>query len=115
MKRKALFIALSGKAAGNQLMVLDGISISEPKTKQASQILNVLTGKLENYKAGKKKRDSLLLVVNRKEQNLAKSAGNLSFVKLLNAKDLNVLDVLSHKFLLMDQSSVPTLKDNFKV
>ncbi len=115
MKRKALFMALSSKVTDEQIMVLDAVKLDQQKTKKAAQVLNTLAAKLKNYKAGKKNKDSLLMVVAQKDLNTDRSTRNLDFVKLTNAKDLNIFDVLSHKFLLMDQNSVPVLKEVFKI
>ncbi len=115
MKRKALFMSLSSKVTDDQLMVLDAVKLDQRKTKKVVEILNNLTGKFKNYKTSKKKSDSLLLVTAQKDSNLDRSTRNLNFVKLLVAKDLNVLDVLSHKFLLVDQGSIPVIRETFKV
>lgn len=115
MKRKALFMAISSKTNDEQLMVLDAIKLDQSKTKKVAEILNNLAGKFKNHETGKNKNDSLLLVMSKKDSNLDRSTRNLDFVKLLNAKDLNILDVLSHKFLLIDQDSIPVLKETFKI
>jgi len=115
MKRKALFMALSSKVAGDNFLVFDDIKLEQAKAKKAVEVLNILSSKFKGHEANKKKNDRLLLSVAKKSPNLVRATNNLSFVKLINAKDLNVLDAMSFKFILMDQNSIAALKETFKV
>ena len=115
MKRKALFMALSSKVASDNFLVFDDIKLEQAKVKKAAEILNILLSKFKERKAGKKKNDTLLLSVAKKSVNLVRATNNLSFVKLVNAKDLNVLDTMSVKFILMDQNSIAAIKETFKI
>ena len=115
MKRKALFMALSGKAGDQQLMVLDGLKIEKPKTKLTDQILKNLSGKFKEYKVSKKKRDSLILVLPDIDKDLEKSVRNLTYAKILSAKSLNILDILNNKYLLLTQESIPVIKEHYKI
>ena len=115
MKRKALFMALSSKVASDNFLVFDDIKLEQAKVKKAAEILNILLSKFKERKAGKKKNDTLLLSVAKKSANLVRATNNLSFVKLVNAKDLNVLDAMSVKFILMDQNSIAAIKETFKI
>ena len=115
MKRKALFMALSSKVAGDNFLVFDDIKLEQAKAKKAVEVLNIFSSKFKGHEANKKKNDRLLLSVAKKSPNLVRATNNLSFVKLINAKDLNVLDAMSFKFILMDQNSIAALKETFKV
>ena len=115
MKRKALFMALSGKAGDQQLMVLDGLKIEKPKTKLMDQIFRNLSDKLKEYKVSKKKRDSLILVLPDTDKDLERSVRNLAYARILSAKSLNILDILNTKYLLLTQESIPVIKEHYKI
>ncbi|HEY4484648.1 MAG TPA: 50S ribosomal protein L4 [Candidatus Paceibacterota bacterium] len=115
MKRKALFMSLSSKVSDNQVMVLDSIKIDQPKTKKAQEIFDVLVSKTSGYIKNNKKRDSILLILGSKNKNIERSAGNLSFVKTLEAKSLDVFNVLSNKFVFLDKSAIPVIQETYKL
>ncbi|MDP3731378.1 MAG: 50S ribosomal protein L4 [bacterium] len=115
MKRKALFMALSSKASSQQLMVLESLSIEKPKTKLADQVIKGLSSKMKGYKASKKKRDSLVLVLPDTDKAIEKSTRNLDYTKVLSAKSLNILDILNNKYLLLTQESIPAIQKHYKI
>ena len=94
MRRLALKCALSAKARDEELKVIAELKL-EPKTKQMAQILADLGVD-----------SSALLVTPEPEENVIKSARNLKRVKTMPANLLNVLDILSHKMLLMSVTAV---------
>jgi len=103
MKRKALFMALSSKVKNNLLILLDEIRLEKPKTKEMAGIF----GKLP---CGQNKS---LLALPGMEKDIIRAAENLSQVRTIQAKDLNLLDVLSFKYLVMPQKAVDVIKETF--
>lgn len=90
MRRLALQKALGDRLAGGDVVVVDTISLKTPKTKE---FVNVV----KNLKVGAR---SVLLVVDGADKNLALASGNVAFVKVVDASNLNVYDVtLAHKLL----------------
>ena len=95
MRRLALRCVLSAKAGDGELKVLEELDFEEPKTKRMAQVLATLGA------------DSSALVVTDEPKNtVIKSARNLPGVKTMTANLLNVLDLLSHKMILMTESAV---------
>src|SRR3989338_8253367 len=84
MRRQALFMVLTAKANDGLLVVLDDIKLEKPKTKIMSEILMNLPCKEE----------SSLLAVSDMNKNMILASRNLAKVKTIQAKDLNVLDLL---------------------
>lgn len=82
-------VALSGKLAGNELLILDAFDLPEIKTKSFLEALANL--KLENA----------LVVTPEPNENLEKSARNVPQVKVLRTAGLNVYDVLKYKHLVL--------------
>jgi len=103
MKRKALFMTLSAKVKNNLLILLDKLKLEQPKTKLMSEILKKLPSK------GK----SSLIALPEMDKNLILAARNLPKVETIQVKDLNCLDLLSFKYLIMPKESVKVIKETF--
>lgn len=103
MKRKALLMVLSQKANDNLLIILDKLNLEKIKTKLMVEILNKLPCKSE----------SALIALPKMDKNIILSAGNISNIETIQAKDLNVLDLLSLKYLIMPKESIKVIKETF--
>jgi len=95
MQRLALRCVLSAKAGDGELKVLEQLNLEKPMTKEMVQILTALGVD-----------SSALVVTSQPEDNIVKSARNLPKIKTLPANLLNVVDILSHKMLLMTEAAV---------
>jgi len=95
VRRLALLSALSSKAQANEIVVLEGLTFQEPKTKQMAAILKKLDA------------DGKALVVTREpDKNVELSARNLPGVKMLVPSGLNVYDILDHEKLVFTRDAV---------
>lgn len=108
MKRLALFMALSAKAKKKLLFVLDKLDIREPKTKQISKILENLRSKTEDFKKG-----SVLIALAEKDEKIILAARNIPKTNTILTKDLNALDLLSFKYLILPKESIKVIKETF--
>jgi len=95
MRRLALRCVLSEKARGEELIVLEQLKLDEPKTREMERILTALGVE-----------SSALVVTSEPEENVVKSARNLSGIKIMHASLLNAVDILSSKMLLMTVEAV---------
>jgi len=95
MRQLALRCVLSAKAGDGELMILEQLKLAEPKTKEMVRILATLEVD-----------SSALIVTDGPEESVVKSARNLAGIKTLPANLLNVVDILSHKRLLMTVAAV---------
>lgn len=100
MRRLAIRCVLSAKAGDNELMVLDELKFDEPKTKEMAKVLSALSVA-----------DSALIAISNPEANTVKSARNLPGVKTIPARQLNVVDITSHKKLLMTEEAVRQVEE----
>jgi large subunit ribosomal protein L4 len=105
MKRKALFMVLSQKARDNEIVLLDDLKLEKPKTKSMVKILENLKSKIKNFKG------SALIAIPKHEKNLILAARNIENVRIVEARNLNCLDLLSFKFLLMPKDSIDKIKE----
>lgn len=100
MQRLALRSALSVKVANGQILVVDQVSIDEPKTKSATKMLSAL-GVNEQ---------SVLLVMAEKNVPVWKSVRNLPKVKSLQSGYLNIRDLLGYDTLLLTRDAVDSIE-----
>jgi large subunit ribosomal protein L4 len=95
MRRLALRCLLSAKVAAGELKVLENFGLDEPKTKGMARLLSALG-------VGA----STLLVTAEADATVYKSARNLAKTKVMPAALLNVVDLLSHRFLIVSVEAV---------
>jgi large subunit ribosomal protein L4 len=104
MKRKALFMVLTSKIKDDELILLDKLEIKEPKTKPMAKMMeNIL----------KKKQKSVLVVIPKKDENIARANKNIPYTKTIWADSLNVLDLLSFKYLLMPKEAIKVIEKTY--
>jgi large subunit ribosomal protein L4 len=95
MRRLAIRSVLSGKAAEGRLQVLDHLALDKPRTKDIAEAL-----------ANLEVSGSALIVIAEPERNVLLGARNLPETKVLPAAYLNVVDMLSHRALVMTVDAV---------
>lgn len=108
MKQKAMFMALSDKVASQALVVLDNLEFKEYKTKQFNQILTALEKKVLNND-----RRDILIINDLKNEKAQYSGRNLAGVKIINLENINLLDILNYKNLLLTEAGIKILSDRY--
>jgi large subunit ribosomal protein L4 len=98
MRRAALRSALSVKAGSGDIVVLDDIVMDMPKTKEMVGVMERLVDS-----------DSVLLLLAETNENVEKSARNLTDVKTLRATYLNIRDLLGYDKLVMPLAALDVL------
>lgn len=105
--RKALYMVLSDKAAGNNVVVFSDLSVEKPKTSEMARLFKDVTDKLA--KDSKK----FLLVLPKNDENLRKATRNLKNAKAIAANSLNIIDILSADALVVPQASLPIIEKTY--
>ena len=100
MKRQAIKIVLSDKAREQQLVVVDEFQLADGKTKQLVQALNALEVD-----------SSVLLVGAEMDQAVVRAARNIPRVRTLPVEQLNVVDVLNAKRVVMTVDAVRKVEE----
>jgi ribosomal protein L4 len=90
---------------------LDKIDIPEAKTKKAAEILKNLS-KIKNF-ATISSRSKVLVLLPNNDKIMNRSLRNIKNTKVEEARNLNTLEILSHKFIIMPQASARVLSDTF--
>ncbi|MGB8952839.1 MAG: 50S ribosomal protein L4 [Candidatus Aminicenantales bacterium] len=102
IKRNALKSVLSLKFSENQMLICDDLTFQEPKTKMGVELLRSLHV------------NSALIVDSHKNMNLFLSLRNLPKVKVVDWAQVNVYDVLRHKWLVFSESAFQSLMEKLK-
>jgi large subunit ribosomal protein L4 len=100
MRRQAMLSALSLKAKGNEIIVLDELKIEKPKTKFIDDML-------KNLNVEKK----ALIVLKDSDQAVEKSVRNLPGAKMILAGTLNVYDILKYDTFVITKQAVEAVEE----
>lgn len=107
MKRKALLMVLSGKAKDSELIVLDDLKLEAPKTKMMARVFDNLVKAKKDIKKG------ALIALDKKDDNVVKAVKNISKMDTIGIGSLNVVDLLSKKYLVVTKEGVEKMKEVF--
>lgn len=99
-RRLALKSALSYKAIGSEIVVLDSLTLENNKTKDMKNVLANLniSGKI-------------LMVVEELTDNVILASRNLGNILLLEASEINVLDIVSVDHLIITEAAVKQIEE----
>lgn len=139
MRQKAILMALSDKVASNNLLVLDKLEMDNYKTKVFNKILEGLEkilnkdlksaskasaknekGKIKKEETSQAKRN--ILVVNdprrggtgKKDEKVRYSGRNLPGVEIINLGNINIVDLLKYRDLILTVDGVKKLEERHK-
>jgi large subunit ribosomal protein L4 len=103
MRRKALFMVLSEKAKSKQLIVLDNIELAKGKTKEMASSLMKLPCANQ----------ATLIALPGYDKKIFMASRNIKKTSIEDARNLNVLELLNHKYLLLTKESIKTIESTF--
>jgi len=101
LKRLARKSALTYRAQGNNILVVDNLMFDDIKTKN-------IIGLKNNFKLSDKK---ILLIVAESNKNVYLSSRNLKDVNVVTASDLSTYDIMWASILMMDEKSVDVFEN----
>ena len=99
-RRLALKSALSYKVLDNELIILDELKLASAKTKEMKDILANLN--VER---------NILVVVDELDENLILAARNLENVLLLQADEINTMDIISAHVLIATEAAIKSVEE----
>src|SRR3989344_6056919 len=102
MRAQARFSVLSKKLEDGEILFVDSLSMPEIKTKGAVEVMNNLA-KASGWKGlqkGKSKRE--IMALSGRAEKTEKSFRNLPVSEIIFVKNLNPLQVLNHRYLLIE-------------
>jgi large subunit ribosomal protein L4 len=99
MRRAALRSALSAKAAQSEIIVLDELRVEQAKTGEVAQTLKGLVGE-----------STALILTSERDDSLEMSVRNLDWAMTLNARYLNIRDLLKFERIIVPLSAVDVIQ-----
>ncbi len=105
MKRKATLMALSGKAKDKELIVLDKIELTAPKTKEMAAVVDRVVPDVK----------SALLMLPVKNETIERAGRNIADFKISSISNINVVDLLNYKYLVLTQGTVEALNKKYGI
>lgn len=103
LRRLAMFSALSAKLADSEMIVLESLSFSEPKTKEMVKLLNAI---------GAEKK--ALIVTAEKDENTIKSAANIPGVQVSMVPQMNVYEIVNHSSLILTKDAALKIQEVYE-
>ena len=103
-RRLALLSALTEKAADKEIMVVDNFTLETPKTKEMVEALT-------NLKVNDKK---VLIVAKELEENVILASRNLANIILLEADEINVLDIVATDIMIVTEDALKEIEEVLK-
>lgn len=102
MRAQALFSVLSKKLKDNEILFIDSLALSKIKTKDALKVMQGLA-KTSGFKPlAESKKARVLTALFGRNEKAEKSFRNLPQLEIVFLKNLNPMDVLNHKYLLIE-------------
>ena len=108
MKQKALLMVISDKVSNSSFVALDKLELPAFKTKDFN---NVLTAIEKEVLANERR--SVLVINSAKDEKVKYSGRNLAGVEIINLENLNILDVLKYRNLIMTEDAVKKISDQY--
>jgi len=99
MRRVAFKSALSAKVAENEMIVIDNLEFDSPKTKAMLEVLTAFGAK------------KTLIVVEKSNENIYKSARNIPGVQVSPVNNLNVYDILKYEKFIVTKDAVSKIEE----
>jgi len=99
VRRLAITSALSSKVIDNNLIVLDGLNLEAPKTKEMVMTINAFEAK------------KTLIVVAESNENVYKSARNIPGVQVIPVNNINVYDILKYENFMITKDAVAKIEE----
>src|SRR5689334_18409397 len=105
MRRLAIRSVLSDKVANQALIIVDNLSLEQPRTKDMIEILDSLPiGGDSSQEAQSKLK--VLLMLPRRDENVVLSARNVPTAKVQHVCSINVIELLKHDYVVMPVQTV---------
>jgi large subunit ribosomal protein L4 len=113
---KALFTVLSQKMKDGEIIFVDNFEIKNPKTKDAKDILVSLSRVKGFEDIVSKRKNSTFVAMNEKQENIEKSFNNFGNIDLGEVRNLNILNLLKNKYLVIEnpEKAIELLSNKLK-
>ncbi len=109
MRAKALAAVFSKKFADTEMIFLSELAMTEPKAALGKTIIKAIASGTGYADLATKRKNAAVLVLGTRDEMIEKSFRNFGNIEVIQAKDINPVDLLTYKYVIMANSS-DTLK-----
>lgn len=104
IRKDAIKMVISQKFKEGEIKIIEGMNLKEQKTKLMDKFFKDLFKK-------EKKLPSILFLIDAKNGTLNKSAKNLFYVKIMNVENVDLIEILNNKYLVISENILPILEE----
>ncbi len=101
VKAKALAVTLSKKFTDGEVIFVDALSFEAPKAADAKKVVAALAKGSGNEMLVSKRTNAALIVLSDRDENAEKSFRNFGNMEVMQAKDINPVDLLTYKYVVV--------------
>ena len=101
VRAKALATVLTKKLADNEIIFVDSLKMGEPKSKEAKAVIVAIAKGSGNDPLATKRKNAALVVLATRDLATEKSFRNFGNYEVIMAKDVNPVDLLTYKYVVM--------------
>ncbi|OGF27256.1 50S ribosomal protein L4 [Candidatus Falkowbacteria bacterium RIFOXYB2_FULL_34_18] len=110
MKQKALTMVLSGKVKDENFVVLEKFEAGDYKTKIINEMLFNFH---KNILKEEKEKLNILVITDKNDEKVKYSMKNIVGVKIINSNNINILDLLKYKNVILTKGVVKLLEEQY--
>jgi len=101
VRAKALAITLSKKYSEAEIILVDSLALETPKTATAKAILTALAKGANQESLARKRKNAAVIVLPARHEATEKSFRNFGNIEVVQAKDVNPVDLLTYKYVVV--------------
>lgn len=115
MRSRALASVLSRKLQDGEIIFVDSLAFSLPKTKEAVTFLGALAKASGRSELATKRKNAAVIALMSKDANIEKSFSNIGSLMTAEVRNLNPMEVMNKKFLVIEKpaESIKILQSRF--
>lgn len=103
VRSKALAITLSKKFADGEMIFVDSLTFAEPKAADAKKAFIAIANGSANEAMARKRKNAALVVLADRDESIELSFRNFGNIEVAQAKDINPVDLLTYKYIVMTE------------
>lgn len=103
VKAKALASVLSKKVSDNEVIALENIALEVPKTATMKSMLGAVAEAAKTPSLVTKRKNAAVVILPKRDLNVEKSFRNFGHVTVVQAKDVNPVDLLTYKYVILTE------------
>ena len=113
LKAKALASTLAKKQADGEIIFVKELTFGEPKAAEAKTVFSALAKGSAHEDMARKRKNAALIVLSGRDLNTEKSFRNFGNLEVKSVKDINPVDLLTYKYVVVadPETSLKTLEE----